>query len=143
MRGAFCKILTLKSSDSGAEFIQGVNFEWGYFYKLKIKSHKLKILPQDGSKTDNIPIKINSRTKVPDDYQFKMMLDMKRYPDLVDTFANFKTINDSTYNYFDKIEIEVASTLKNAFKKSIIKELERYGSFVFISPAKVKLIKLD
>ena len=141
--GAFYKVLILKSNDSDAEFIQGFDFEWGYSYKLKIQIHKLKNPPEDGSDTDYILVKTISKTKVPDDYQFKMLLHTKRYLDLVDTWSCFKTLNDSTYKYFDKIDIEVASTLKNEFNKIMTEEQERYGNFIFISPTKVKLIQLD
>jgi hypothetical protein len=142
--GAFYKELCLKSNDSDAEFIQGFNFEWGYSYKLRIKVHKLKNPPEDGSETDYILATTVSKTKVPDNYQFRMLLDTKVYPDLdTTTWSNIKPVNDSTYNYFDKIDIEIPSSLKNEFKKTMTEEQERYGNFVFISPTKVKLIKLD
>ncbi len=141
--GAFSYELKLKASDRGAEFIQGFNFEWGYSYKLKIKAHTLKNPPQDGSSVDYILLKTIEKTKVPATYEFKMLLDMKRYPDLVDTFTNFKTINDSTYNYFDKIDIEIPSTIKAEFKKTMAQGQERNGYFVFIDPKRIKLIRLD
>jgi len=141
--GAFGKELKLNASDRGAEFIQGFKFEWGFSYKLKVKVHKLKNPPEDGSDTDYILIKTISKTKVPDNYEFRMLLDMKRYPDIVDTLTNFKTINDSTYNYFEKIDIEIASPIKTEFKKAMADTQERYGNFVFISPTKIKLVKLD
>lgn len=140
---AFGKELKLKASDRGAEFIQGFKFEWGYSYNLKIKVHKLKSPLEDGSDTDYILIKTISKTKVPDNYEFRMLLDMKRYRDLDDTLTNFKTINDSTYNYFEKIDIEIASPIKTEFKKAMAEAQERYGNFVFISPTKIKLIRLD
>jgi hypothetical protein len=43
---------------------------------------------------------------------------MKRDRDLDDTLTNYKVINDSTNNYFEKIDIEIASLIKNEFKKS-------------------------
>ena len=141
--GAFFKQLTLKSNDSDAEFIQGFDFEWGYSYELKIKIHKMKNPPQDGSDTQYILIKIISKTKVPDNYQFRMLLDNDLYLGPGEQVGNFKSLNDSTYTYFDKIEIEIASTLKNEFKRIITEEQKRYGVFVFISPTKVKLIELD
>ena len=77
--GAFFKQLTLKSNDSDAEFIQGFDFEWGYSYKLKIKIHKLKNPPEDGSDTDYILLKTVSKTKVPDNYKFNMLLNKDLY----------------------------------------------------------------
>jgi hypothetical protein len=141
--GAFFKQLILKSNDSDAEFIQGFDFEWGYSYKLKILIHKLKNPPEDGSDTDYRLVKIVSKTKVPDNYQFQMMLASDFYLGPGEQVSNFKSINDSTYVYFDKINIEVASTLRTEFKEIITKEQMRYGHFVFISPTKIKLIKLD
>ncbi len=73
--GAFFKQMVLKSNDSNADFIQGFNFEWGYSYKLKIKIYKLKSPPEDASDTDYILAKTISKVKVPDDYQFRMMLE--------------------------------------------------------------------
>lgn len=141
--GAFFKQLNLKSNDSDAEFIQGFDFEWGYYYKLKIKIHKLKNPPEDGSDTDYILVKTISKTKVPDNYQFKMLLDQDLYLGPGEQVGNFKSINDSTYTYFDKIEIEIASILKYEFNKIINEGQVRYGNFIFISPTKIKLIKLD
>ena len=104
----------------------------------------MKNPPEDGSDTDYILATTVSKTKVPDNYQFRMLLDTKVYPDLdTTTWSNIKPVNDSTYNYFDKIDIEIPSSLKNEFKKTMAEEQERYGNFVFISPTKVKLIKLD
>ena len=141
--GAFFKQLTLKSNDSDAEFIQGFDFEWGYSYKLKIKIHKLKNPPEDGSDTDYILLKTVSKTKVPDNYKFKMLLNKDLYLGPGEQVSNFKSINDSTYTYFDKIEIEIASILKYEFNKIINEGQLRYGNFIFISPTKIKLIKLD
>jgi hypothetical protein len=141
--GAFGKELKLNASDRDAEFIKGFKFEWGYSYKLKVKVHKLKNPPMDGSDTDYILIKTISKTKVPDNYEFRMLLDMKRYRDLDDTLTNYKVINDSTYSYFEKIYIEIASPIKTEFKKALAEAQERYGNFVFISPTKIKLVKLD
>jgi hypothetical protein len=141
--GAFSKEMVLKSNDFNGGFIQGFDFEWGYFYKLKIKIHKLKNPPEDGSDTDYILIKTISKTKADDNFQFRMLLDTKVYPDLDKTWSNMKPINDSTYNYFEKIDIEVESTLKNEFKKAIDEKQIRYGIFKFMSSTKIKLVKLD
>jgi hypothetical protein len=62
---AFGKELKLNASDRDAEFIKGFNFEWGYSYKLKVKVHKLKNPPEDGSDTDYILVKTIAKTKVP------------------------------------------------------------------------------
>ncbi len=140
---AFFKILTIKSNDCYADFIQGFDFQWGYAYKLKIKIKKIKNPPQDASDTDYILLKTISKTKVPDDYQFKMLLDKDLYLGPGEQVSNFESINDSTYTYFDKIEIEIASTLKDEFNKIINEGQVRYGNFIFISPTKIKLIKLD
>jgi len=141
--GAFFKSLSLESNDCDAEFIQGFDFEWGYTYKLKIKVHKLKNPPQDVSNTEYKLIKVISKTKVSDSYQFRMLLDKDLYLGPGEQVSNFRSINDSTYSYFDKIDIEIPSTLKTEFKETMTKEQKRYGIFVFIGPTKVKLIKLD
>ena len=140
---AFFKKLTIKSNDSYADFIQGFDFQWGYSYKLKIKIKKLENPPEDASDTDYILLKTISKTKVPDNYQFKMLLDKDLYLGPGEQASNFKSINDSTYTYFDKIEIEIASIFKYDFNKIINEGQVRYGNFIFISPKKIKLIKLD
>ncbi len=138
---AFFKTMVVKSNDCAADFIQGFNFQWGYSYKLKIKIHKLKNPPEDGSDTDYILLKTISKTKVPDTYQFKMLLDRDLYLGEGEQTNNFKSINDSTYSYFDKIEIEVTSSLKNEFNKIVNEGQVRHGNFVFIRPTKIKLIE--
>ncbi len=140
---AFFKKLTIKSNDCYADFIQGFNFQWGYSYKLKIKIKKLKNPPQDASDTEYILLKTISKTKVPDNYQFKMLLDKDLYLGPGEQVGNFKSINDRIYTYFDNIEIEVVSILKYEFNKIINEGQVRYGNFIFISPTKIKLIKLD
>lgn len=141
--GAFFKQFTLHSKDSDVDFIQGFEFEWSYFYELNIVARKLKHPPADASDTEYSLSKIISKRKVPEDYQFKLLLDKDLYLGPGEQASTFKAINDSTFLYFDQIAIEVDPTLSEAFGKIMHEGEVRYGHFMFISPTKIKLIKLD
>lgn len=141
--GAFFKQLTLCSKDGDIDFIQGFEYEWGYFYELKIAERKIKQPPADASDTEYILLKILSKRKVPENYQFKLLLDKDLYLGPGEPVSTFKPINDSTYLYFDQIAIEVDPTLRKAFGKIMFEGDVRYGQCEFISTNKIKLIKLD
>ena len=57
------KRLVLDSPDSEAEYIDGFDFEWGYYYTLKVKEKKVGPL-SDGTRYDYFLLKVISKEKV-------------------------------------------------------------------------------
>lgn len=109
--------LTLISSDSEAEYIDGFHFEWGFTYKLKVEVEKLSPELSDGSRYDFALLEIISKTKAPEATTFKFFIAPHMYYYEIEDEDDFtlKAINDSTYLYFDEVEIEVPEALRTQF----------------------------
>jgi hypothetical protein len=141
------KRLTLNSPDSPIEYLDGFNFEWGYTYKVSVRETKLKSTSSDGTQYEYVLNHIISKTKVPDTTQFKLFLDQSRYYHKVDSSEQsiniiLKLINDSTYIYFDKVEIEVPENLKMLFNQILEGKTSRVGHFMFINEKRIRLLHL-
>ncbi len=141
------KRLILNSPDSPIEYLDGFNFEWGYTYKVSVREIKLKAPQTDGSQYEYVLNHIISKTKVPDTTQFKLFLDQSRYFHKVDSSEQsiniiLKLINDSTYIYFDKVEIEVPENLKMLFNQILEGNTSRVGHFIFINEKRIRLMHL-
>jgi hypothetical protein len=139
--------LTLKSSDSPLEYLSGFNFEWGYTYKVSVRETKLKSTLTDGTQYEHALNHVISKTKVPDTTQFKLYLNQPKYHHQVDSSERFvnntlKPINDSTYLYFDKVEIEVPENLKMRFNQIVEGKTSRVGQFIFINEKRIRLVHL-
>jgi hypothetical protein len=141
------KRLILNSPDSPVEYLDGFNFEWGYTYKVSVRETKLKSPLTDGSQYEYVLKHIISKTKVPDTAQFKLFIDQSRYDHNVDSSEQsiniiLKLINDSTYLYFDKVEIEVPENLKMLFNQIVEGKTTKVGHFMFINEKRIRLLHL-
>lgn len=141
------KRLTLSSPDSNVEFISGFNFEWGYTYTLKVQETKLVSTLSDGTSFEYALKKVITKTKEPDSRTFTLLLDANRYYYQVDADEEemnktFHAINDSTFSYFDKVEIEVASSVKDTFKTILEGKTKKIGTFLFVNEKRIRLVKL-
>ena len=139
------KRLTLSSPDSHIEYLENFDFEWGYEYKVSVKEIKLNQAYSDGTQYEYKLNHIVSETKMPDSSQFTLFLDSERYYYELDSSeqhmnATFKIINDRTYSYFDKVEIEIPNKLKSQFKEIVSGEKTRMGHFMYIDEKRIKLI---
>ena len=114
------KRLVLDSPNSEAEYIDGFDFEWGYFYTLKVKEIYLGELP-DGTNYEYSLLKVISKEKVSDTVRFRMSIDpLKYYHKLEEeNISNYtlSQLNDSTYLYMDQVEIEIPQNFLESFKK--------------------------
>ena len=114
------KRLVLDSPNSKAEYVDGFDFEWGYFYTLKVKEIYLGELP-DGTNYEYSLLKVISKEKVSDTVIFRMSIDpLKYYHKLEETVISNYTLsqlNDSTFLYMDQVEIEIPQNLLDSFKK--------------------------
>jgi len=136
--------LVLNASDPNVEFISGFDFKWSYKYKLKVKVEEFEEALSDGSRFNYSLVKGIKKEKVTDPYEFKLFLTSKPYPFETDeTVSNFKYVNDSTYQYFDKIDIEVPSELKSEFEKIRSGEMSKNGNLRFVGENKAILLRFD
>jgi len=141
------KRLTLSSPDSYAEYIAGFEFQWGYTYKLRVKETELRPSLSDGSRFEYSLVDIISKTKESDNSEFKLFLDANRYYYEVDSTEQemnktFWQINDSTFLYFDKVEIELPSFIIEEFKSIVEGKTSKVGTFIYIDDKRIRLIKL-
>ncbi|WP_034057894.1 DUF4377 domain-containing protein [Lacinutrix jangbogonensis] len=139
------KRLTLNSPDSSIEYLDRFNFDWGYSYKVSVKETKLSTILSDGTQYDYALNHIISKTKVPDTTQFKLFIDPSRYYHKVESSEQLinntlKRINDSTYIYFDKVEIEVPTNLKMIFNQIVEGKTSKLGHFIFINKKRIRLV---
>jgi hypothetical protein len=141
------KRLTLSSTDSHVEYLENFNFEWGYLYKLNVTETKLSEELSDGTQFEYTFNHIVSKTKMADSSEFKLFIDPNRYYYELDSneqHMNYtlKALNDSTYLYFDEVEIEVPNILKDKFNKIVSREKSGVGYFKYVSRNRIRLIRL-
>ncbi len=88
-----------------------------------------------------------SKNKVADSLEGRLFLDSKRYYHDLDSSeaamnATFQAINDSTYLYFDAVEIEVPQKLQAPFQQILKGEKSQEASFVFLEGNRIRLFRL-
>ena len=71
------KRLVLDSPTPRAEYVDGFDFEWGYFYNLKVKD--LFRPTFDGTDYEYSLLKVISKEKITDTLMFRMTIDPLRY----------------------------------------------------------------
>jgi hypothetical protein len=140
------KRLTLNSSDSDVDYVDGFDFDWGYTYKLKIIREALASTLSDGTRYRYQLEKIISRTKASDTAQFRLLVDPKVYyyedASLEKEQNNsLRQLNDSTFLYFNSVEIEVPFFLIETFHEHSQSSKPRIGTFTYINEKKIRLIK--
>ena len=138
------KRLVLDSPDSDAEYIDGFDFEWGYFYKLKVEEKKVGPL-SDGTRYEYTLLSVISKVKVADTVIFKMYIDPLRYYHKLEEegVSNYtlSQLNDSTYLYMEKVEIQVPYHLQDSFSKNIENGIGFRGDFKFVNTISVRGVR--
>ena len=136
------KRLVFQSPDSEAEFIDGFNFEWGYYYTLRVKELEIGQL-SDGTRYEYSLLKVISKEKVSDTVIFRMFIDPLRYYHKLeeDGISNYtlSQLNDSTYLYMDKVEIEIPHKFLEYFRKKTNNEIGFIGNFKFVNGKRIRL----
>lgn len=136
------KRLVLDSPNSKAEYVNGFDFEWGYFYNLKVKEIYLGQM-SDGTDYEYSLLQVISKEKVADTYIFRMSIDPLRYYNkLEEGVSNYtlSQLNDTTYLYLDQVEIEIPHNFLESFRKMIENEINFRGDFKFINSKRIRLI---
>ena len=138
------KRLVLDSPNSKAEYVDGFDFEWGYFYTLKVKEIYFGELP-DGTNYEYSLLKVISKEKVSDTVIFRMSIDPLRYYHKLEDegISNFtlSQLNDSTYLYMDQVEIEIPQNFLGSFIKKKENEINIRGDFEIINGKRIRLVR--
>ena len=136
------KRLVFESPDSEAEYIDGFDFEWGYYYTLRVKELEIGQL-SDGTRYEYSLLKVISKEKVSDTVIFRMFIDPLRYYHKLeeDGISNYtlSQLNDSTYLYMDKVEIEIPHKFLEYFRKKTNNEIGFIGNFKFVNGKRIRL----
>ena len=139
------KRLVLDSPNSEAEYVDGFDFEWGYFYTLKVKEIYLGELP-DGTNYEYSLLKVISKEKVSDTVIFRMSIDpLKYYHKLEEeNISNYtlSQLNDSIYLYMNQVELEIPKNFLESFKKNKEDEINFRGDFKFVNGKRVRLVRV-
>ena len=137
------KRLVLDSPDSEVEYVDGFDFEWGYFYTLKVKEIYIGEL-SDGTRYEYSLLKVISKEKVSDTVIFRMSIDPLRYYHKLEEegVSNYtlSQLNDSTYLYMDQVEIEIPQNFLESFRKKKDNEIDFRGDLKFVNSKRVRLV---
>ncbi len=136
--GAFYKSLVITTDVPGPEHITGFTFTWGHRYTLKVRAHKLANPPEDGSDTEYTLIAVVKDEPAAADLEFEMALQNEVYLG-GDHASSFEAINDSTFRYFEEIDVEVPATLRPEFN-TVLAGTDRRGRFVFVDEHRIRLV---
>lgn len=140
--GAFFKSLTLKSNDERIEEIQGFDFEWGYQYQLIVESKMVNPALRDISKFQFRLIELLEKKPVDHRFRFQLVLDSNKSL-TGEKQSAFEKLNDSTYLYFDQIEIIVSQALSERFYQVFQNQQSKTGTFQFSETGKISLTVLE
>jgi Domain of unknown function (DUF4377) len=140
------KRLVIGSQESSCSSIQGFNFEWGYFYKLKIKETEFDYPRSDGEQFSCSLLEVISKEEVRDTFQFRLFLDANLYYNNDPSIPDFngrlmKVLDDSSYLYFNQIELEIPLDLQEVFNAILEGKINKNGLFNFISTRRIRLIR--
>ena len=137
------KRLVLDSPNSEAEYVDGFDFEWGYFYTLKVKESYIGEM-SDGTNYEYSLLKVISKEKVSDTVIFRMSIaPLRYYHKLEDEGVSNYTLNqlnDSIYLYMDQVEIEIPKIFLESFIKKKDNEIHFRGDFKFVNSKRVRLV---
>ena len=139
------KRLVFESPDSEAEYIDRFNFEWGYYYTLRVKELDIGEL-SDGTRYEYSLLKVISKEKVSDTVIFRMFIDPLRYYHKLeeDGISNYtlSQLNYSTYLYMHKVEIEIPHKFLEYFRKKTNNKIGFIGNFKFVNGKRIRLVSI-
>lgn len=137
--------MVLECDDDWVEYIDGFDYEWGYTYALEIEETRLASDLSDGTRYEHKLLREISKTPAPDSLEFRLYLSGQvYYYDLGDDEdgRSLKAVNDSTYRYFDEVDIEVPLAFREAFSRIVSGEMEKRGVFRFTPERRLRLVGL-
>ncbi|MDP4685636.1 MAG: DUF4377 domain-containing protein [Salibacteraceae bacterium] len=140
---AFFKSLVLKSPDCSLEHLADFPFEWGYRYELKVQETILENPPMDGSSLTYKLLKVVSKEPTDSDFTFKLRLESDTYLGPGEQESTFAVINDSTYRYFDTVDLIIPENMRESFQKVLLPASSAQGEFRVIDSSTLELIMLQ
>lgn len=135
------KRLVLDSPNSEAEYIDGFNFEWGFFYTLLVKETDIGEL-SDGTRYEYSLLKIVSKEQLVDTFTFEMYVDPLYCYEKKEEGATslaLNKLNDSIYLYMDNVEIEIPKISLEFISKKIENKSAFVGYFQFVNGKRIRL----
>ena len=115
----------------------------GVLYTLRVKELEIGQL-SDGTRYEYSLLKVISKEKVSDTVIFRMFIDPLRYYHKLeeDGISNYtlSQLNDSTYLYMDKVEIEIPHKFLEYFRKKTNNKIGFIGNFKFVNGKRVILV---
>lgn len=143
--GYFVPVSSLRGASSdrtiAARAIRSRFFEapLGHRYTLKVRSHKLKSPPQDGSDTEYTLLAVLKDEPAPAGTEFELALQKDVYLGPGEQANAFEVVNDSTFRYHEEIDVEVPAALRAEFNK-VLAGTDRRGRFVFVDERRIRLV---
>lgn len=141
--GAFFKSLVLSSPDCSIEHLSDFLFEWGYRYELKVQETILENPPMDGSSLTYKLLKVVSKEPTDSDYTFLLSLESDIYLGPGEQECSFTVINDSTYRYFDRVDLIIPKNMRESFQQVLLPASSAQGEFRVIDSSTLELIRLQ
>lgn len=141
--GAFFKSLVLSSPHCSMEHLSDFPFEWGYQYEIKVQETILENPPMDGSSLTYKLLKVVSKEPTDSNYTFKLTLESDFYLGPGEQKSTFTLINDSTYRYFDKVDLIIPENLRESFQQVLLPASSAQGEFRVIDLHTIELIMLQ
>jgi len=129
--GAFFKQLALTSSEPACDFIEGFEFEWGYYYTLEVKKTKLAQPPSDGSSIECELIRILSKQPATSDMVFQMRLEFEKYLGKGDNRDLLVKKADTIYLYDNEIEIHIPDDMLAEWNNFLMARKDANALFTF------------
>ncbi len=139
------KRLTLSSPDSPIEFLENFNFEWGYSYQLRVIEIQLEEKYSDGTAYEFAFQSMVSKNKMPDSTAFPLFIDPLRYYFIEESMEEednntLRQINDSTYSYFNKVELIIPRHLESQMEQILESKQGKRGTFQFVDAKRIRLV---
>jgi hypothetical protein len=139
--GAFFKSTCLQTIDNQyIDRIENFEFDWGYDYKLQLKKTTLEKPMQDVSNLQYELIKVKSKKKTDFNQTFDLFIHKNSRLDGLNE-SPLKSINDTTYLYFDKLNIVVPKDKKQNFEEKLAEKLIVKHKFKFLDINKIILVE--
>lgn len=128
---AFFKQLGLTTNESGCEYIEGFNFEWGNYYTLEVEKTKLANPPMDASSIVYKLISIKSKSPATGDLVFQMRLEFEKHLGPGENQDIIIKKEDTIYRYDDEIDIHIPEDMIADWRNFLASRKDANALFTF------------
>lgn len=142
------KRLVMSSPDCELEHLNGLDYKWGITQKVKVKETELAQSYSDGTRYTYELIAVISEEVEPASSTFLLTLDVNRYyytlpEEEAEQAITLTAMNDSTYIYMDKVEIEVPQNLRPVVQMIAEGKFTKRARFSYVNEKRIRLIKFE